>query len=106
MMHTRKMMLVPATDAYAQQMVPPAVTQMVNLDGEIRQILDNTNIPADMKLLNYNQVLRRYLKLQNDYAEPAQQQQQQQQKQTSPTAKPAITDHATIPFTDAYILNA
>lgn len=71
MMHANKMVLVPANEMSAQQMLPPIVPQLVNLDSEIRNVLETPNIPADVKLVNYNQVLRRYMKLHHDLFDPS-----------------------------------
>lgn len=109
MMHAKKMMLVPATDAYAQQMLPPVVPQLVSLDNEIRQILNSSNLPADAKLLSYQQILRRYMKLQNDFAEPIPPTPREPARSAISQQDPAHTvkgNIPAIPFTDAYILNA
>lgn len=107
----KKMMLVPASDPYAQHMLPPAVPQLVNLDNEIRQILDLANVPADMKLLNYNQVLRRYMKMRNDLMDvqyPAQTPQppEPQAQHEATLSETAAAAAAALPFPDQAILKA
>ena len=66
MEHTRKMALVPQQmlsnmAAMQQLQMNPAVAQMSRLDGEMKSILDDSNIPDDVKALRYNSVLTRYL---------------------------------------------
>lgn len=61
------MILVPApTESLTRHMLPPIVPHLANLDTEIQQILSNSKEAPEAKLLNYNQVLRRYMKLRNE----------------------------------------
>lgn len=65
------MMLVPASsDVYVRQMMPSVVPHLVNLDTEIRQILNNNSEAPDVKLREYNQVLKRYMKLREELEVP------------------------------------
>ena len=115
MMHARKMMLVPAQEDYVRQMLPPAVPQLTNLDAEIKRILESNNAPADVKLQNYNQVLRRYMKL-RDSEMPLSYQQDEQPRSdklpTPPAAAPSpitaadsSTPRPELPFADDEILS-
>lgn len=119
MNHAKKMILVPASEMYAQQMVPPVVPQLTNLDLEIQQILDTPNVPADMKLSNYNQVLRRYMKMHNDFMDSQFPQPQttspQKSQQTSNLSalapQPGVNgaedaQGKTLPYPEKHILNA
>ncbi len=43
-----------------QQMVPPVISQLTNLDQQMQTVLSNPNIPADVKAADFNQLARRY----------------------------------------------
>jgi len=66
MQHTSRMILVPevkynALASQQQQMIPPTVVQMAELDGQMRDIVNNNQYgTVDEKLALYQQTLRRY----------------------------------------------
>jgi hypothetical protein len=121
MMHSRKMLLVPAQESYVRQMIPPAVSHLANLDAEMSKILNSNTEPADVKLKNYNQLLRRYMKLQNEQfgaeeeeMQPEAQRPVQQQHRTVASSVGRSRDQidpgdvtpipSTLPFSDDSIL--
>lgn len=77
-------MLVPAHENFLRQIIPPSVPQLANLDAEIGRVLENKEESSDIKLQKYNQILRRYMKLQDDQ-QPQHQTAQNQQMQERPT---------------------
>lgn len=106
-------MLVPAEqESYMLQMIPPTVPQLANLDNEMSRILNLSNEPADVKLKRYNQVLRRYMHLQDFSTDK--EVQLTKEDTTPPSRRPAVNESlpiaeapaapAPLPFTDDSIL--
>ena len=66
MKHSQKMILVPENnlDNYLRQQrltTPPTVTKMVQLDGEMKTVLDRNDTSQDEKAKLYSQILENYL---------------------------------------------
>ena len=66
MKHSQKMILVPEhnLDNYLRQQrltTPPTVTKMVQLDGEMKTVLDRNDTSQDEKAKLYSQILENYL---------------------------------------------
>jgi len=85
MQHTTKMVMVPQ-DTYSslmsqqKQVYSPVVQQLSNLDQELQSILNNPNLPEEVKYHQYRNVFGRYQQLRNEQFRPA-------------AAVPAITEH-------------
>ena len=77
MLHTSKMVMIPQ-DAYSnllskqQEIGQPLQTQLSILDQEMKLILANPSLPADLKMLQYDQALRRYQHLKSEQQKPLQ----------------------------------
>ena len=68
MQNTTKMILVPEDKYHAlasqqQQMIPPGIIQMSDLDKEMKDIINNSYIHPEQRLAQYQQTLRRYMVL-------------------------------------------
>ena len=75
MNYASKMLMVPQ-DAYSrlisqqQEQLQPVVTQLVNLDEQMKTIMGNPNLPVDVKYSQYDQALRRYRLLKEQQQQP------------------------------------
>lgn len=67
MKHTQKMILVPADITEQHKPIDPVLN---NLDAEMNRILSNEKISSDVKLIKYNQVLRKFSKFHVQRQEP------------------------------------
>lgn len=70
MQHSTKMVLVPHDMMQQRNETPPIRVQMSNLDTEMRKILENSHLPTDAKLTEYNQILHHFRKLQEEQQQP------------------------------------
>ena len=73
MEHTKKMALVPhqlVSSLLAQQHLNPNIAQLNSLDQQMKAILDDTGVPADLKYKQYNQVLRQYINVRDQELRP------------------------------------
>lgn len=63
MEHSRKVALVPQqllSMLMAQQQLNPAVGQLTNLDQNMQNVLNTSNLPSDLKHKQYSQMMHRY----------------------------------------------
>jgi len=74
-MSIKKMILVPA-DMFGQFQQPtnssPLVSQISNLDDEMKMVLNDINLSADVKHKLYNQLLQKYANLKKEQNKPIQ----------------------------------
>lgn len=76
MKNSGKMIMVPestfnAMQQQPQQILQPSMVQMSNLDQEMNTVLSNPNLSTDLKLAEYEQLLRRYRFIRDkEYARP------------------------------------
>ena len=71
MQHSTKMVLVPHGMMQQQRNETlPIRVQMSNLDIEMRKVLENSHLPTDAKLAEYNQILHHFRKLQEEQQQP------------------------------------
>ena len=59
----RKVALVPQqllSSLMAQQQFNPAINQLSELDKGMQSILENSNLPADIKMKQYSQLMHKY----------------------------------------------
>jgi hypothetical protein len=60
---TRKMALVPQqllSTLMAQQQMNPAIAQLGKIDASMQNVLENSNLPPDLKHIQYNQMMHNY----------------------------------------------
>ena len=73
MEHTKKMALVPhqlVSSLLAQQHLHPNIVQLNSLDQQMKAILDDSAVPADVKFKKYNHVLHQYMNLRDQELRP------------------------------------
>jgi len=73
--HTVKMVNIPYNMynrllAAEQQMIPPVVNQMADLDQDMKSILSNPNISSDAKYHQYMQIFNRHRNLKDQLYRP------------------------------------
>lgn len=116
---TKKFVLYPADLAVNQPPLPPYQRQMNVLDSEMRNILDDRNLPAEEKVKMYYNTLRQYGLVEQNATNPdyiyrppkilsptPQQQQQPQavQQQRPPPLVPVERQEQQLPVADGEIL--
>jgi hypothetical protein len=66
MEYTKKMVLVPEYQLQTKPSQPSIQTYLSELDQEMQTILANTTMPVDVKAKEYNQILQRYLRFEQE----------------------------------------
>ena len=73
MENSKKMALIPhqlVSSLLAQQQLNPNLAKLSSLDHEMKSVLDDSSVPADLKYKHYNQVLHRYMNLRDQELKP------------------------------------